>query len=274
METTKLNTVRLKDGSEYPLSARWNDLTDKPFHSEQTALFSDATLTFGYTSTYGGYIYQSDDAEILGKWAAVWSHACVTVDGVRYRCKKQSVNGLKYIGDGLRIMTGTSVSGEPFATGVTQGAFLLLMFVDSVPEDTSATVEHTVSITLENDVIQSDYLPSVPEFDLTAMGLAAVSVGGSVSVACDTAALRAALDKGNVKLTLSYQAGAGITAQVTLIGPAMEMSGTYQLSFVGALGSTPLLFNVEVTDTAISAQIITLAVPAASADTASTGATG
>lgn len=263
METTKLNTVRLKDGSEYPLSASWNDLADKPFHSEQTALFSDATLTFGYTDTYGGYIYQSDDAEILGKWATVWSHACVTVDGVQYRCKKQSVNGFKYIGDGLRIMTGTSVSGEPFAMGVMQGAFLLLMFVDSVPENIGSREEHAISITLENDVIQSDYLPAVPEFDLTAMGLAAVSVGGSVSVTCDTAALRAALDKGNVKITLSYQAGAGITAQLTFIGSAMMMSGNYQLSFVGALGATPMLFNVEVTNIAVRAQIITLAVPAA-----------
>ena len=108
---------------------------------------------------------------------------------------------------------------------------------------------------------------SVPGFDLTAMGLAAVSVGGSVSVTCDTTKLRSALDKGNVKITLSYQAGVDVTAQVTFIGAAMKMSGTYQLSFVGALGLTPMLFNVMVTDTAIKAQIITLAVPTATGTT-------
>lgn len=371
METTKLNTVRLKDGSEYPLSASWNDLADKPLQTVQTVLFSDAAQSFSYVSNFGSYIYETNDASLLGKWYTAWKNAIVTIDGVQYLPEKQTASGENYLGDALRLQTGSAVTGEPYAIGVTDGSFIVALFADSAPEDTSVKVEHTISITLENDVIQSDYLPgppefdlaamgletvvpdggvktvtcevddlisaikkgtvklymnavvgansdgtpiqshisivgnglymensmyeffnpvsfngidmqiiiwvteadktihafiktvsnSVPGFDLTAMGLAAVSVGGSVSVTCDTTKLRSALDKGDVKITLSYQDGVDVTAQVTFIGAAMKMSGTYQLSFVGALGLTPMLFNVMVTDTAIKAQIITLAVP-------------
>lgn len=374
METNKLDIVRLKDGREFPLGGSWDDLTGKPLQTVQTAIFSDAVQSFSYVSNYGSYIYETNDASLLKKWYTAWKKAIVTIDGVQYLPEKQTADGENYLGDALRLQTGSAVTGEPYAIGVANGYFVVALFADSAPEDTSAKIDHTISVTLENEVFKSNCLPdppefdlsamgletvvpdggvktvtcevndfisaikrgtvklrmnavvgvnsdatpiispisivgnglymensmyeffnsvsfngvdmqiiiwiteadktihamintlSVPEFDLTAMGLAAVSVGGSVSATCDTAQLRASLDKGNVKLTLGYQAGADTTAQLTFIGTAMKMNGTYQLSFVGALGSTPMLFNIMVTDTSIQAQIITLAVPAASAD--------
>lgn len=272
METKKLDTVRLKDGSEYPISGSWNDLTDKPLQTVQTALFSDAALNFAYVSNYGSYIYETQDSSLLQKWYAAWKNAIVTIDGVQYMPEKQTAGGESFLGDAFRLQTGSSVTGEPYAIGVTNGWFVIALFADSAPEDISAKETHTVSLTLENDVIQSDYLPAVPEFDLTAMGLPCIPIGGDrVSVSCDTTDLRTALDKGLVKL--SFKAGDGsLTSSASYIATAINMEGQYQISFVGMLVA-PMLFSIAITSSAISAQIITLAVPAASADTASTDET-
>lgn len=271
MEAQRLDTVRLKDGSEYRLSGSWDDLTDKPLKTVQTPLLTEGELNFDYVSNYGAYIYETTDIALRQTWAGAWHRAIVTIDGVQYLPERREAGAGPYLGDALRLATGSPVTGEPYAFGVTNGAFVIALFADAVPEGPEAAQTHTVSLTLETDVMRSDYLPAPPEFDLTAMGLAAVSVGGSVSVTCDVAALRSAMDKGAVKLTLSYQAGVGVTAPVTMIGSAMKMAGKYQLSFVGVLGPTPMLFNVEVTETSVSAGILTLAVPSADSAAAQEG---
>ena len=227
-----IEKVKLKDGSEYPLGGSWNNLTDKPIHTVQTVLFSDAVKSFSYVSNYGSYIYETNDASLLKKWYTVWKKAIVTIDGVQYLPKKQTADGENYLGDALRLQTGSAVTGEPYAIGVTNGYFVFALFVDSVPEDTSVKVEHTISITLENDVIQNDYLPELPEFDLTAMGLGAVVPGGGQqSVTCDVTDLISAMKKGTVKLCLNTILGTDSngTPQVTpfnIIGNAIYLEGS------------------------------------------------
>ena len=265
MDTTKLDTVRLKDGSEYPLASSWGNLTDKPLQTVQTVLFSEAAKNFTYVSNFSSYIFETDDAPLLQKWNTAWKTAAVTIDGVQYPAEKRTADGETYLGDALRLQTGTPVTGEPYAIGVTNGYFVIALFADSAPGDTSAPVEHTISITLENEVIQSDCLPSAPLFDLTEMGLPYIPIGGAaVSVACDTADLRAALDKGLVKLL--FKAGnESLTSDAIYLAAAINMEGQYQVSFVRMMG-VPMLFNIVVTSTKISAQILRLAVPTAAAE--------
>lgn len=244
-----------------------------PILDKESAIVLDSLVKFSYDAELGNWV--SSDMTITGELfeRALNAYPEIVVDSDKLTTNDHEKEGLnRWVRFGNYTLFG-GTGGEEYPFGIlftkttaddVTSYTMAIRLVGDAPTDTSTTQTHYINLRFSGDedtyTIKREYLPDPPEFDLTAMGLAVVSVGGSVSVACDTAALRAALDKGNVKITLSYQAGAGITAQVTFIGAAMQMSGTYRLSFVGALGSTPMLFNVEVTDTSISAQIITLAV--------------
>ena len=71
---------------------------------------------------------------------------------------------------------------------------------------------------------------TIPEFDLIAMGLPAVPIGGErVSVACDTTEIMAAMEKGLVKLSLAVDMGGDSSTVVSgkIITGMCSTNGNY-----------------------------------------------
>lgn len=87
----------------------------------------------------------------------------------------------------------------------------------------------------------------MPVFDLAAMGLAAVPLaGGSASIAADTAAIRAALDKGSAAFVIPFDAYGMATVQATVAMNGASTDGAYQCVAVvsyGELGT--LAVNID-----------------------------
>lgn len=116
---------------------------------------------------------------------------------------------------------------------------------------------YPVKITVAKEVVKkidTKYLPYPPEFDLTAMGLPALTLDGTeVLVECDTTELRAALDKGAVKMIFAANIGDRVTVSGVLNG--MCIGGDYQCSFLGSFLTSPVLLNFTITASFISGKV-------------------
>lgn len=165
------------------------------------------------------------------------------------------------LSEGAYAMSGEVVSlpdtGEDFLViainSVPNGSFS--MYCRTNHGDSVSVSIHSTTETVTQ--IPRKYIPSPPEFDLTAMGLPALTLDGTeVSVECDTTELRAALDKGLVKLSFAANIGQEVT--VTGVSNAMCINNDYQCGFVGYL-STPVVLNFMIQETKITGQILALA---------------
>lgn len=141
-----------------------------------------------------------------------------------------------------------------------RGLFDCIPFVTEYKTLFTGGKYYPVKITVTKEVVKkidAKYLPGPPEFDLTAMGLPALTMDGtSVTVECDTTELRAALDKGPVKLIFTANVGTEVT--VSGVVNAMFMADTYQCGFVGSL-TVPMLLSFEVSPTGIIGRVVSLA---------------
>ncbi len=174
----------------------------------------------------------------------------VVWDDVEYEIVASNYNGLGALGD--------YETGDPFGM-VATGSMLAVITTDKT--DTSHKIRIIRQATTPKIKEECIPEPAIPEFDLTAMGLPALTIGGSVEVECDTTVIRAALDKGSVKL--KFTANVGIELPVSYVANAMCMGGDYQCGFVGNLAGTPMLLSFEMLSTKITGSIITLAIATA-----------
>lgn len=135
-------------------------------------------------------------------------------------------------------------NGIPYAIKVVKNTvddvityILTIRLVGDAPEDISMAQTHYINLQFigyEKDTctINRDYLPELPEFDLTAMGLGTVVPGGGQqSVTCDVTDLISAMKKGTVKLCLNTILGTDSngTPKVTpfnIIGNAIYLKGS------------------------------------------------
>ena len=197
------------------------------------------------------------------------------VEGATYFVE---VNGSSFVGKGVsgaEILTLTGLSsakeftaesgivsietdeqGKPACSVVVELANLISVIRLADETEFTNGESYPVKITVLDATKKIDhkYIPGPPEFDLTAMGLPALTMDGTeVSVECDTTELRAALEKNLVKL--SFTANTGIEQTVSGIVNAMCMGGSYQCGFLGYLGH-PTMLNFVVSETAITGRVI------------------
>lgn len=170
-------------------------------------------LTFAQNDAfYGLFIGQVQaNMDTYNQWISDTAAVKVVWDGVEYICQKQYVEGMIAVGN-LNAVGGTS-NNEPFVifmaqmvSGTESAAYwMLASYVDTEP------LAHDVQVFFAGTktVINSDYLPEIsgsaeiPVFDLAAMGLPAVPVGGgSVQVSTDATALFEALNQGAVTFAI------------------------------------------------------------------------
>ena len=239
---------------------------------EQTIVLEseDATSTaapFMHIDSTGGELYQAFSNLAVGEtYIVVW-------DGETYECTAQDVSDQIELEDGVQYTRAIAIalgnlplffddaidSGEPFVAifgdfSATDGDGTAVTFqiagFQTYPGIAAESVTHTVRIYQEADVQVSE----PPEFDLTAMGLPALTLDGTeVSVECDTTELRTALEKNLVKL--SFTANTGTEQTVSGIVNAMCMGGSYQCGFLGYLGC-PTMLNFEISETAITGKVL------------------
>ena len=104
---------------------------------------------------------------------------------------------------------------------------------------------------------------TIPEFDLAAMGLPAVPIGGEqVSVECDTTEIMAAMEKGLVKLNFAVDMCDGNNTVIAgkLITAMGSANGGYINNFMFmTLGESFLVISFSVGNGGMSAQIYALA---------------
>ncbi len=104
---------------------------------------------------------------------------------------------------------------------------------------------------------------TIPEFDLIAMGLPAVSIGGErVSVECDTTEIMAAMEKGLVKLNLAVNMGGDSSTVVSgkIITGMSSANGNYaNTSLFMTFDDVYIAINFNVNSEGMSAQTYSLA---------------
>lgn len=103
---------------------------------------------------------------------------------------------------------------------------------------------------------------TIPEFDLIAMGLPAVPIGGErVSVACDTTEIMAAMEKGLVKLSLAVDMGGDSSTVVSgkIITGMCSTNGNYSItSLFMTFDNVYIALNFNVGSGGMSAQTYSL----------------
>lgn len=231
----------------------WNDLTDKPFGEEtdKVEVFAEQTLEgFALDSQYNLFARSVMPVEVsltLGETYTVhW-------DGKSYDCIAQDGSvvspGAIALGN-LSNFAGVG-NGEPFALGVMflrdgdeEFSALAILVLD--PTDTSTS--HTLAISKDGVVVKlldRKYLPGPPEFDLTAMGLPALTMDGTtVSVsAIDVSDLMAAFGKGPVKLTFEVDSGTGTIGMQPILCATLS-AGYYNACFLTVSNNIPFLFSI------------------------------
>ena len=104
---------------------------------------------------------------------------------------------------------------------------------------------------------------TIPEFDLAAMGLPAVPIGGEqVSVECDTTEIMAAMEKGLVKLNVAVNMGgdSNIVLSCKIITAMGSVNGNYSNTCLFMdFDSVYSAINFNVNSEGINAQIYSLA---------------
>ena len=200
------------------------------------------------------------------------------VEGATYFVE---VNGSGFVGKGVsgaEILTLTGLSsaeeftaesgivsietdeqGKPACSVVVELANLIsfIRLADETEFTNGESYPVKITVLDATKKIDHKYIPGPPEFDLTAMGLPALTLDGTeVSVECDTTELRAALEKNLVKL--SFTANTGTEQTVSGIVNAMCMGGSYQCGFLGYLGY-PTMLNFVISATAITGRVLTWA---------------
>lgn len=207
-----------------------------------------------YDGAYGkNYKFGDDITSFDLKLGEVYT---VYWDGTEYEVEAVDASALEegtlLLGDGSSM--GLPGNGEPFTIGYVAGWGVVFLSVGETVES------HTVRIYQKGTAfIKRECIPDPPFFDLTAMGLPAIPLDGTtVSVECDTSELCAALEKAPVKLSFVGNNGS-VELPISMIANAFYVGGAYMMSFISLMNGTPAMFCITVTDTAISAVVVTLA---------------
>lgn len=168
-----------------------------------------------------------------------------------------------YVGNLAIVNSGNPDTGEPFAAitnyYTSTSDNLIFWFFDS-------TGDKKVSIKKQDTIITvpEKYLPTPPEFDLTAMGLPAVAIGSYSQLDdVDVTNICAALEKGLVKFTFAFNYE-GTEIPAVYLGLGISALGGWQsnciLNFQGAPVFGSLIFDQ--TNRQITARITPLGVAA------------
>ena len=96
---------------------------------------------------------------------------------------------------------------------------------------------------------------STPTFDLAALGLATLSVGGYAQLQTDTTEIRAALDRGAVKFVMNVNMGSEVSIGVVMNNVGAQ--GEYICTHIAMLGGL-FLFMVQVLEDGIVAAFLQL----------------
>ena len=146
----------------------WNDLTDKPFGTEEAwqELLPTTALPFTLEDGMSGF-QTTPTTEMVEMYQGEWSKAIVVWDGVEYECEPKMLGGiLKCIGN-VEFIEGTGDSGEPFAIlfdgdGVLMGSSAVV--VASI-EDTMngvASSTHSIGVSLLVETIHPIDIKFIP----------------------------------------------------------------------------------------------------------------
>lgn len=192
-------------------------------------ILAEQTFTTAFLEQAGCFLM--DVIVPAGFGLTIGQEYLVRVDGTEYTCTcldaDAVIPGAVGLGNGTPL--GLSGNGEPFAVSYVPGQdqITVFCFTDMAP------TEHTIRI-YQNVETAVSTASTLPEFDLTAMGLPEVPPDGTmVQCTCDTAELMAALDRGPVRIRFSAlgDTPAGVIT-------ALNVGGTYQYGFVFLLEGT------------------------------------
>ena len=214
---------------------------------EQTLDGFSANSDFGGAYTVNGNFPESElTTDLMDAFTITQSETYIVVwDGKEYEVTAEDASALDegalVLGNGVAF--GLSGNDEPFVIGWSIYGATFASLNETV-------TSHTIRIYQRVEAGSS----LIPEFDLTAMGLPALTLDGTeVSVESDTTELRTALEKNLVKL--SFTANTGTEQTVSGIVNAMCMGGSYQCGFLGYLGC-PTMLNFEISETAITGKVL------------------
>lgn len=268
-DNAESHTVRIYQKADGTVS--WDNVTDKPFYEEHHKVVINANTITDVTFEGLGYTWQKVSQDTLPKGTVVGATLSVTENGEYYTV---TVSQEDVIVDndnciGVLLMGNLPMGILPFVMVYVPGEITIsargTTETINIPEAGTYTRSGFSSGVDEFEIsfdsasikqIDPEYIPDPPFFDLTAMGLPALTLDGTeVSVECDTTELRAALDKGAVKLSFAANIGSEVT--VTGVTNAICMNNSYQCGFVGYF-STPMVLNFTIQETRITGQILAL----------------
>ena len=219
------------------------------------ALLHRNTTTFVYDSGFGIYLYGvSISEDQYNKWNTYDGLVNVYLDGETYNV---SIQDVVFQGMPLKAAGGLSMLGgsgtEPFMACAMQTAQNI--YVMGVTCFDTEAVEHTVQVSLSNTETKLDnkYLPDIPLFDLTAMGLPVFSdTNLSAAQTIDGTAIRAAARNGMVKLAFSY---AGYVYEMPALFTFMPGASVYTYSNILKINNGGFLASFEIDLDAIRVNI-------------------
>lgn len=159
----------------------------------------------------------------------------------------------------VRVVDGENTAGLLQCSGV---LFDVLWFNDAYVGryvgngSTFSGQSYRITITTADDFVQTidrKFLPSPPEFDLTAMGLPDIPMDGTlVSVNCDTSELLSALSKGPVWYSANYVSN-GMVAKASGLSSQAFTNGSFQISTINYLNGSAFLSVIAFADGVIDA---------------------
>lgn len=174
----------------------------------------------------------------------------VEFDGAVYPCTLKGADDTGWCLGNLSLNNSAAEdTGEPFV--------IIFQIFDTMAYAMACLVKESTADTHTIRIYTEDETDKLPEFDLAAMGLPALTMDGTtVSVYCDTTELREALEKSPVKLSFTVNMGSEIP--VSGVFGAMKMMGGYQCNVVGAYGGAVMLLSIGVAEGGIQGTILTL----------------
>lgn len=222
-------------------------------------------VTMGEVSAFCNTLPLS--AEQYELWFQNRRSVTVRYDNVEHILEPQLLDPFGSGEDGVGVGNlegfGGTGNGESFAMAgmysqvVGSGAINYYILCASLV-DTEPT-EHTIAIYLqvETQKIKEDYIPAIPEFDLTAMGLPTVPVdGSSVNVSgIDLTEMKNAIAKGLVKIKVDLD---GISIEHMAAFSRIAGGDSYVCGGFFAIDGTPVAVSVSVYGDVIVAQAIPL----------------
>lgn len=259
-DNAESHTIRIYQKADATVS--WDNITDKPFYEEHHKVVINANTITDVTFEGLGCIWKKVSQDTLPKGTVVGATLSGTMNGEYGAVTVSKEDVIVDNDNGIGVLLMESL---PFLMVYVPGEIT----ISALGTTETVNIPEAGTYVLDGDEfevsfdsasikqIDPEYIPDPPFFDLTAMGLPALTLDGTeVSVECDTTELRAALDKGLVKLSFAANIGQEVT--VTGIINAMCMNNYYQCGFVGYF-STPVVLNFMIQETKITGQILALA---------------